>query len=70
MKSNNDKCHLIIINNDNNSIIIDDEEITGRKTVKLLGITINNKLSFNEHVTNICKKLTKSYMLWLELPNI
>ena len=56
MKSNNDKCHLIIINNENNAILIGDEEITGSKTVKLLDITIDNKLSFNEHVTNICKK--------------
>ena len=56
MKSNNDKCHLIIINNENNAILIGDEEITGSKPVKLLGISIDNKLSFNEHVANICKK--------------
>ena len=56
MKSNNGKCHLIIINNENSAILIGDKEITGSKTVKLLGITIDNKLSFNEHVTNICKK--------------
>ena len=56
MKSNNDKCHLLIINNDNSSINIGEEEIIGSKSVKLLGITIDNKLNFNKHVTNICIK--------------
>ena len=56
MKSNNDKCHLLIINNDNNTINIADEIITGSKSVKLLGITIDNKLNFNDHITKICMK--------------
>ena len=56
MKSNNDKCHLLIINNDNNTINKADEKITGSKSVKLLGITIDNKLNFNDHVTKICMK--------------
>ena len=30
--------------------------IKGNKTVKLLGIKINNKLDFNEHISNIYKK--------------
>ena len=56
MKSNNDKCHLLIINNDNRSIKIGEEQIIGRKSVKLLGMTIDNKLNFNDHVTKICIK--------------
>ena len=56
MLSNNDKCHLLIINNENNIIKIGNDEISGSKSVKLLGITIDNKLNFNEHVSNICKK--------------
>ena len=54
MKPNNDKCHLIIINHENNVISIGNEEITGSKSVKLLGVTIDNKLNFNKHITNIC----------------
>ena len=50
MKSNNDKCHLIIINNEDNII-------------KLLGVTIDNKLHFNEHVTNYKKDNQKFYAL-------
>ena len=55
MKSNNDKCHLIILNNEDNIIKIGDEEISGSKSVKLLGITIDNKLNFNEHILKLCK---------------
>ena len=62
MKSNNDKCNLIIINNENNIIKLKGEEIRGKKSVKLLGITIDNKLNFKEHVINIYKK-AKSFML-------
>ena len=63
MKSNNDKSHLIIINNENNIIKLKGEEIRGKKSVKLLSITIDNKLNFNEHVTNITRRPTKSFML-------
>ena len=56
MKSNTDKCHLIIVNSRGNKINIGNEEITDEASVKLLGITIDNKLNFNEHVSNICKK--------------
>ena len=56
MKSNNATCHLLIINNENNTINVGDEEITGCKSVKLLGITIDKKLNFNNHFTKICVK--------------
>ena len=64
MKSNTDKCHLIIVNNQDNDIIIGNDvitSVTSENSVKLLGITIDNKLNFNEHVDNICKKLITSY---------
>ena len=56
MKSNTDKCHLMIVNSQGNKINIGNEVITDEASVKLLGITIDNKLNFNEHVSNICKK--------------
>ena len=43
---------------ENVSITIGDEEIKGNKSVKLLGVTIDNKLHFDEHVSNICKKVS------------
>ena len=56
MKSNSDKCHLIIVNNQDNDIKIGNDVITSENSVKRLGVTIDNKLNFNEHVDNICKK--------------
>ena len=56
MKSNNDKCHLLVLNHEGNLVKNGDEEIIGCTSIKLLGITIDNKLNFIEHVTKICKK--------------
>ena len=44
------------INEDEVSITLDKEVIRGNKTVKLLGIKIDSKLGFNEHISNIYKK--------------
>ena len=57
LKMNADKCHLLITNQDKNVCInINGENIEGKNSVKLLGIKIDNKLNFNEHVAGICKK--------------
>ena len=39
MKSNTDKCHLIIVNNQDNDIKIGNDVITSGNSVKLLGVT-------------------------------
>ena len=54
---NADKCKLLITNNDENvSLAVDGHNIKGNKTVKLLGINIDNQLNFNEHVSSIYKE--------------
>ena len=59
-KMNKEKCNLLITNHDDNiSVIIDGQTIHNSKSVKLLGVCIDNKLNFNEHVSNICKKVSK-----------
>ena len=40
-----------------NSIVINESD-----TVELLGITIDNKLTFNEHINNLCRN--PSYKLY------
>ena len=59
LKMNEDKCHLLITNQEEKrvSAIIDKETIENSKSVRLLGITIDNKLSFDTHVSTICKKV-------------
>ena len=56
---NPDKCHLLITNCDNRvSINVDNEVIECSNSVKLLGITIDNRLHFNDHISNLCKKVS------------
>ena len=60
LKSNNDKNKLLVTHDKTVSVNIGDETIISETTVKLLGITIDNKLSFQEHVRKISKKKSKS----------
>ena len=60
LKMNADKCHLLVPRHtDEVCIKINDEVICGEPSVKLLGVKINNKLDFNEHVSNLCKKASQ-----------
>ena len=56
MKPNEDKCHLLVINQENISVNVGKENISCSSSVDLLGIKIDDKLNFNEHVSKLCKK--------------
>ena len=56
MKSNNDKCHSIVTNADIVYISRLNEFIKSEDTVELLGIRIDNKLKFNEHLSGLWTK--------------
>ena len=58
MKLNDDKCHLMIFGNTKNvtTINIGNAEIKESYSEKLLGITFDKKLSFKQHIENLCKK--------------
>ena len=54
---NADKCHLLTSNHSKDILInVEDEIIECSSSVKLLGVTIDNKLNFDEHVSKLCKK--------------
>ena len=61
MKMNGDKCHLINFGKGSNdtSLKIDKTIIKPSKQQKLLGISIDNNLSFKGHVQSICKKASQ-----------
>ena len=61
MKANADKCHLLIKTNEERDLSIGGEKIQNSKSEKLLGVTIDNKLSFTEHVHNICDKSSQKF---------
>ena len=68
MKSNDDKCNLIVAKNENLSIKLGNELIESCYLVDLLGITIDNELKFNEQIC--LKREIKNSMLWPESLNI
>ena len=58
MKLNEDKCHFLISGNTNEHlwIKIGDALIWESSKEKLLGVTIDKNLTFNEHVLTLCRK--------------
>ena len=58
MKLNTDKCHLLITGSkvEHMWANVGANKIWENSKVKLLGVTIDNKLKFNDHVSNICLK--------------
>ena len=56
MKANKDKCHLVISNNEKVPMKIDNIELENTSSEKLLGIIIDSKLNFKEHLERIMKK--------------
>ena len=49
MKQNTDMCKQYTLN-------IDGNQVSSEKSLKQLVINIDNNLSFNEHVSSLCKK--------------
>ena len=50
---------ISITTNEERNISIGGEKIQNRKNEKLVGVTIDNKLSFTEHVHKICDKASQ-----------
>ena len=59
-KANPSKFHLLLSDSDQAySVKIDNFNIFNSKSEKLLGITIDNKLTFDEHVSKLCTKASQ-----------
>ena len=60
LKANPDKFHLLLSDQDESlSIVVENHDIKNSRTQKLLGITFDNKLTFKNHVTILCKKASQ-----------
>ena len=59
MKTNEDKCHLIVSTNELTEIQIGDFSIKNSANEKLLGVNIDSKLNFDCHVNHSCNKANK-----------
>ena len=70
LQLNPDKCKLLISNCEKDiSLILENEVIECSESVKLLGVSIDNRLNFNEHVSIFVKKLVPNCMHWQEFRN-
>ena len=59
MKLNADKCHLLVLgqsSDDPVTVRIGNSEVVNSSEEKLLGVQIDNKLSFGNHVSKLCQK--------------
>ena len=55
MRANKDKCHLIVINAHDECIKLGNVSLTSESSVELLGVTIDDRLQFKEHVNRLIK---------------
>ena len=56
MKANADKWHLLVSSDESCAAKIEDFSIKNSTEEKVLGITFHSNLSFENHVTSLCKK--------------
>ena len=56
LKGNTDKCHLVVSSDDPTEIQVGESVIKNNTCEMLLGIKIDNKLTFDEHISGLCKK--------------
>ena len=59
MKSNPDKCYLLVSSCEKIKMEIGDFEIEYSKCEKLSGVHFDNRLTFDYHISGLCKKASK-----------
>ena len=59
MKANKNKCHLVVSSNKHVSMKLDNTEIEYNNCERLLGVKIDSKLNFKEHLDGIIKKASR-----------
>ena len=59
MQANPDKYHFLLTGKNELTLNINHIQIKSSKEEKLLGITIDNKLTFQTHVNNLCNKVSQ-----------
>ena len=56
--------------NEQTSITVKGEIITESENLKLLGVTIDSRLNLNEHINNVCMKVSQRISIWMRLRNL
>ena len=63
MKANAEKCHAILSSNTQREIRFTNASIASIPGEKLLGVTLNSDLKFEEHINKICDVVNKNSMI-------
>ena len=61
MKANANKCHVLLRTSNELTVKINEVQIKNSQSEKLLGITIDNDLKFEDNINNIRRKANISY---------
>ena len=59
MKAKADKCHLLVIRDTDVSAKIGEFDVENSREKKFLGVKIESNLSFEYHVSSLCKKTSQ-----------
>ena len=59
LKANSGKSHVMLTTDNKLKINVKGSPISNEKIVKLLGVTVDNKLSFESHLNLVCKNVTQ-----------
>ena len=59
MKANADKCHLLVIRDTDVTAKIGELDVKNGREEKRLGVKIDSKLSFENHISSLCKKASQ-----------
>ena len=62
MKANADKCHLLVNSKEKGCTKIGPYNIESNEHQKLLGVLIDNNLTFDKHINNLCAKASQNWM--------
>ena len=77
LKGNYDKYNLMLLGRKNKNedspsinVKIDEQVIKSSPDLKLLGVTLDDELSFGTHISDICKKASKKVGVLVRLRNM
>ena len=70
LKANSDKSQLFVTSKDEVSIKVDGTDIKKSSFKLLLGVLIDSKITFNEHVSKLCKQANDKLHAWDRIQNI
>ena len=70
MKANADNCDLLVTTDTDVTAKIGELDVKNSREEKLLGVKIDTKLSFENHVSSLCKKVSQKLHALARVVNV